>query len=377
MRTLGILTNGGDTCSLNAVIKSVRDNGIDAGYTRILGIQDGYSGIADFKVRLLTWEPVDAHRGGTILRSQRYAPRSDEEKKQFLANLQELEIDALIIIGGDGTLSAARELLDGLGGQAQKVRVLGFPRTIDNDIRTNTFDDGREVALCPGYPSAASKVAQLTRELRTTAMSSSKIFVLEIMGRDAGWLAAAASLGGAEFNLIPEVELLGEQWESFYDRVLKLYSIHGHGIIAVSEGFRINGQQKLDAAFGPRKLGGIGIAVAKRVEHALIERGRHIDVRYQQAGYIPRMGSPTAYDIRLADALGLEIGKMLKDGVTAEIPVPSRVSDSEGLSFDIERMPFRDVSQYFLPDQVFYDRERFCVNESFIGFLDKIIQNGP
>ena len=370
MRTLAILTNGGDTCSLNAVIKSVRDNGIAAGFTRILGFQDGYLGVHERRVKLLTWDPVDANRGGTILRSQRYAPCTNDEKSLFFRGLHDLEVNVLIVIGGDGTLTAAKELV--VWGESAKssIRILGFPRTIDNDIKTGTIHGDHEVALCPGYPSAASKIARLTRALRTTAMSSSKIFILETMGRDAGWLAASASIGGAEFVLVPEVEMGVQDWDRFYDRVVKLYEIHGHVIIAVSEGFRIDGQQQMDAAFGPRKLGGVGILVAKRVERAIADRGCPVEVRYQQAGYIPRMGSPSAFDVDLADALGKEIGVMLKDGSHGQMPVPAQVDQP---ARNIARMSLARVSQYFFPPHDFYDFDRFCVNGLFINFLQKIV----
>jgi 6-phosphofructokinase len=193
------------------------------------------------------------------------------------------------------------------------------------------------------------------------------------MGRDAGWLAASASLGGAEFILVPEVNMDQEDWGRFYDRVLKLYQIHGHVIIAVSEGFRIEGRQQMDAAFGPRKLGGVGVLVAKMVEKAVTDRGHPLEVRYQQAGYIPRMGSPTNYDVQLAGALGNEIGLMLKEECSGEMPVPSRVSGPKEPLSNINRIPLTEVSQCFLSAPDFYDQDRFCVNTSFIGFIRKIV----
>ena len=268
MRTLAILTNGGDTCSLNAVIKTIRDNAIAAGYPRVLGFEDGYQGIMRKSVKLLTWEPIDPHQGGTILRSQRFGAGEDEEKKAVFETLKDLEVDVLVAIGGDGSLTATKELYVWPEAKNYRTRILGFPRTIDNDIRMNTFEGNTEVSLCPGYPSAAMKIARLAKDLRTTAMSTRRIFTIETMGRDAGWLAAAASLGGAEFILIPEVELGEQDWQRFYDRVAKLYQIHGHVIIAVSEGFKLAGEQ-LAAEFGPRKLGGAGVRVAKMVEEGL------------------------------------------------------------------------------------------------------------
>jgi 6-phosphofructokinase len=373
MRTLAILTNGGDTCSLNAAIKSVRDHAIKSGYTRVLGFEDGFQGITRRSVKLLTWEPIDPHQGGTVLCSQRYAPISDDERLAVFRTLDQLEVSVLVVTGGDGSLAAARDLFQWSSEGISDIKVLGFPRTIDNDIRTGTFEGTIEVALCPGYPSAAAKIARFARELRTTAMSSRKVFVVETMGRDAGWLAAAASLGGAELLLVPEVELGADDWQRFYDRVATLHALHGHVIIAVSEGFRIEGCQEMDAAFGPRKLGGIGIKVAKMVEAALQARGLDVGVRYQQTGYIPRMGSPCAYDVELASALGGELGKMLEDGRNGELPVLIRTSAVEEMSANVSSMPLARVEQFFFPAAAFYNPELFCVEHSFIDYMKKFV----
>jgi ATP-dependent phosphofructokinase / diphosphate-dependent phosphofructokinase len=373
MKTLAILTNGGDTCSLNAAIKNIRDHGIAAGYTRILGFEDGYLGVVNKSVKLLTWEPIDPQQGGTILRSQRFAPTSDEERQVVFQNLSDMEVSALVVIGGDGTLAATKALWQSGDPKRFGVRILGFPRTIDNDIRTNTFEGETEVAICPGYPSAAIKIARLTRELRTTAMSSRKIFVLETMGRDAGWLAAATSLGGAEFVLIPEIEFKEDDWNRFYERAAKLYAFHGHVIIGVSEGFRIGGIQEMDAAFGPRKLGGVGVKVAKMVEEGIQKLGLNVAVRYQQAGYIPRMGAPCPYDIEFASVLGAEIGAMLEDGSNGELPVSTIVPTMKHIGEGISRIPLSKVEQFFLPATKFYDFDTFSITDSFIDLMKKFV----
>ena len=374
MRTLAILTNGGDTCSLNAVIKSIRDNAIAAGYPRVLGFEDGYLGIKNRLVKLLTWEPIDPLQGGTILRSQRYGARTDAEKRTVFQTLKELDIDVLVAIGGDGSLTATRELYMWPEGKDFSTRILGFPRTIDNDIRTHTFDGSTEVSLCPGYPSAALKIARLAKDLRTTAMSTRRIFTIEVMGRDAGWLAAAASLGGAEFVLIPEVELDDQGWQKFYERVVTLYNLHKHVIIAVSEGFKLGGKQEKDAEFGPRKLGGAGVKVAKMVEDGLKAKGVSVEVRCQHADYIPRMGSPSSYDVRLAELLGTEIRKMLDEGSNGEMPVPTQATDMAHLDHcAVSRIPLSRIGQLFLPEREFYDSDSFCVTDQFIDFLKKMV----
>jgi ATP-dependent phosphofructokinase / diphosphate-dependent phosphofructokinase len=373
MRTLAILTNGGDTCSLNAAIKSIRDQAISAGFTRVLGFEEGFRGVIGRQVKLITWQPIDPLQGGTILCSQRYAPVSDEAKHAVFTTLADLEVEVLIVIGGDGSLAAARDLHLWSEATGARTHVLGFPRTIDNDIRTATVDENNvEVALCPGYPSAALKIARFAKDLRTVAMSSRKIFVMETMGRDAGWLAAAASLGGAELILIPEVELASHDWRRLHERVAKLYSLHGHVIVAVSEGFKIDGCQEMDESFGPRKLGGIGIKVAKLIEAASKDQSNAPGVRYQQLGYIPRMGGPSAYDVELASALAAEIGAMLRDGRKGELPVPARVAPIDSIPEQITSIPLTKVGQFFFPATTFYNAEHFCINGPFIKFLQRL-----
>jgi len=228
MRTVAIITNGGDTASLNAGIDSIRRNAIAAGYPRVLGFTDGFHGVRTKAVRLLTQDPIDPNIGGTTLRSLRYAPKTDRQMKEIYDALKILEVDALVVIGGDGSLSATRDLTSWPKASKYSVRILGYPRTIDNDISTNTYLGSTEVALCTGFPSAAAKIAKVAKDLRVTARSTQRIFTLETMGRNAGWLAAAACIGGAEFALIPEVELNKDDWDRFFDRVIELYNLHGH-----------------------------------------------------------------------------------------------------------------------------------------------------
>lgn len=375
MRTLALLTNGGDTCSLNAVIKSIRDNALASGYTRVLAFKGGFEGILNNDVEQLTWFPIDPHQGGTILRSQRYAPKSDEERKQILEKLLELEVDTLVVIGGDGTLRATRDLYEWSSRHNYSLRLLGFPRTIDNDINTMTYDGQTQVALCPGYPSAALKIARLTRALRTTAMSASKVFILETMGREAGWLAASSSLGGAELILIPEYELTTDDWERFYERVASFYKHQGHLIIGVSEGIKIDGKEITDAAMGPRRLGGVGIEIALRLKEGLARVFRKTsfeDIRYQQAGYIPRMGEPSQFDLQLAEALGSAISRMLEDNRTGEFPVPSQLVAGNQLKDRIKSLPLSKVEKSSFPLESFYDDQRFCLASGAVDFLRKI-----
>lgn len=377
MRTLALLTNGGDTCSLNAVIKSIRDNALSAGYTSVLAFKGGFQGIVKNSIKQLTWAPIDPEQGGTILRSQRYAPRGNSEKQEIIEKLLELEIDTLVVIGGDGTLSATRELYNYIKSNKYPLYILGFPRTIDNDIKTTTYDGQVEVALCPGFPSAALKIARLTSALRTTAISSSKIFILETMGRDSGWLASACILGGAELVLIPEYKLLEEDWERLYERVARFYRSQGHVIIGVSEGIEIEGKQVMDAAMGPRRLGGVGVDIAHRIQAGLAKLlgEDKFEIRYQQAGYIPRMGEPSKYDLYLANALGTAIGYALEEKRSGEFPVISQVVNENELINKIKYLHLSKIEKSYFPINSFYTKDKFCLTHAAIDFFRKIIDS--
>lgn len=341
---------------------------------RILGFKDGYQGVLDNSVELLTWTHIDPTQGGTILRSLRYAPRTDEERQMILDRLRELEVDTFVAIGGDGSLAATKALNDYASTSRVPINILGFPRTIDNDIRTETLEGDTELALCPGYPSAALKTAKLTTALRTTAMSSKKIFVLETMGRDSGWLAAACALGGAELILLPEYNLTEDDWQRCSERVARFYRDQGHVIIGVSEGIFLEGEQIMDAAMGPRRLGGVGVDVAKKLKDYLEKiLGRDsFGIRYQQAGYSPRMGRPSKYDLDLASALGQQIRSMLRDDRSGEFPVVSQLVDRSRLAEHLASRPLGQIEKSRFPTSTFYDSERFCLERPAIDFLQTI-----
>ena len=158
---------------------------------------------------------------------------------QILRNFARYKIDVLVTIGGDDTNGAAKKLYETEG-----IPVIGFPKTIDNDLRTHTIfhHQGKEIesVLCPGFPSAAMTVAGLTAGLRTTAESHSRIIVMEVMGRDAGWLTGAASFGGAKLGLIPEVEITRERKEKLFAAIKEAYlnSKKKCLVIPVPEGVR-------------------------------------------------------------------------------------------------------------------------------------------
>ncbi len=292
--TIGILTGGGDCPGLNAVIRAVVRRADSLGY-RVLGIKNGWQGLVKSMAEPLSLLSVSGilPRGGTILGTSRTNPlKSEEEKKKLLRNLKRLKIDYLIAVGGEDTLGVARYLV------TQRVKVVGVPKTIDNDV------SGTDQTF--GFDTAVSIVTEAIDRLHTTAEAHQRVMVVEVMGRHTGWIATVGGLaGGADCVLIPERPLT---IEVICDILAKR---HARGrtfsIVVVAEGFRLAGDshlvtkdQKLDQ-FGHVHLGGIGEVIARE-----IEKRTGFETRVTVLGHIQRGGSPTAFDRVLGTRYGIK-----------------------------------------------------------------------
>ena len=192
---VAVLTGGGDCPGLNAAIRAVARSCFAEEWT-VLGIKNGWAGLlGEGEIEELSRKDVSGilHLGGTILGTSRTNPlKKDADMDAVVANLKRYEIDALVAIGGDDTLSVAQGLYD----RGQKV--VGVPKTIDNDLSDTDY--------CIGFDSAVQVVMEALDRLHTTASSNHRVLVVEVMGRDAGWLAVEGGLaGGADLILIPEV----------------------------------------------------------------------------------------------------------------------------------------------------------------------------
>ncbi|TKJ38742.1 MAG: hypothetical protein CEE38_03295 [Planctomycetes bacterium B3_Pla] len=303
MKTLAILTNGGDSCALNASIRSMRDSAYEAGYKKIYGIRRGYQGLLDGWIDDITGREIDVRIGGSCLGSMRTSPTrvsrggSSAEKQYEIDEdvcltmaccLSDFKIDVLVVVGGDGTLQSTKMFQTWVqenknSKQFRPFEIMGFLKTIDNDIRTFTSFEGVEMALCPGYPSAVRKIIDSVEALRVTARTAERAFAIEIMGRDAGWLAAAATFGGAEILLVPEhpkyyedhvIENIDSEdkkkvasetlMQDLASEIAYFYGKNRNVLIAVGEGFEprvgIMAQQEfvrvLKDLYGPRKKAG-------------------------------------------------------------------------------------------------------------------------
>jgi phosphofructokinase-like protein len=320
---LGVLTAGGDCPGLNAVIRAVVRKGIVNHGDEVIGFRDGWAGVVEGRSQPLEIADLRGFlpRGGTMLGTSRANPfLITDGPQRVLETVAEQRIDALVAIGGEGSLGCAHDV-GKLG-----VPVVGVPKTIDNDLHGTEFTFG--------FHTAVQIATDAIDRLHTTAESHDRVMVVEVMGRHVGWIATYAGLaGGATAILIPEREFdLREVADHIHDR-------HARGryasIVVVAEGARPK-PGTLDLAperhdeWGHVVLGGIGNLVA-----AELERLTSFETRVTILGHVQRGGSPTAYDRVLSTRFGTAAVDAAHDGAFGTM-----VALRHG---DIVRVPLEEV----------------------------------
>jgi ATP-dependent phosphofructokinase / diphosphate-dependent phosphofructokinase len=302
VKRIGILTGGGDCPGLNAVIRGVTKPAQDYGMT-VFGITDGFEGLVEGKAKELKNDDVSGilARGGTILGSSNkgdpfHWPVEREGKIEIfdktedaLKNYEAWNLDAVIAIGGDGTMHICNKL------SKMGMNIIGVPKTIDNDLEATdmTF----------GHDSAVYVVMWALDRLHTTASSHHRVIVVEVMGRYAGWIALNGGLaGGADIILIPEIPF---SWEKIYNKI-KERELRGKkfSLVCVAEGAKSEDGGMVVKAHDlkrhdPNQLGGIGEVVASKIQQ---NTGR--ETRVTVLGHLQRGGSPTPYDRILSTKFG-------------------------------------------------------------------------
>jgi len=307
---IGVLTGGGDCGGLNAAIRAVVIRAAHAGH-QVIGVYDGWAGMVEGRGAPLTVKEVAGivGLGGTILGSSRTNPEKvDNGMERVAQNFQTLGLDALVAIGGDDTLSVAAKLVD------RGLHVVGVPKTMDNDL--NATD------ACIGFDTAVERVATACDMLRTTADSHHRIIVLEVMGRDAGWVATEGGLaGGADIILVPE------QNSKLDDLAARLTRHRDAGysssLVVVAEGATIEGLPAQEAtgqvdAFGHPQL--VTRAVGEQLANHLGKLTK-IDARAMTLGHLQRGGAPTAFDRILGARTGAAAVDLVLSGDFGKVPV--------------------------------------------------------
>ncbi len=297
---IGILNGGGDCAGLNAVTRAVVRKSEELGY-EVIGIKHGWAGLLNVDTLPLRWSDVAdiIKLGGTILHTTRTNPFSRKDGPETVfTNAKKLGLDAVIAVGGEDTLSVAAKLAQ-VG-----LRVVGVPKTIDNDIV--------DTDLTFGFDSAVNVTVDAIDRIQTTGESHDRIMIVEVMGRHAGWIAAYAGIAsGANLILVPEDPFDLDEISSF------LRNRHESGatasVIVVGEGCSLKGAPPGDPTkvdeFGHPRLGGIGELLARE-----IEKRTGIETRAVVLGHVVRGGAPSAYDRILATRLGVAAVETVKDG---------------------------------------------------------------
>lgn len=330
---IGILTGGGDCPGLNAVIRAIVRKGIFHHNDEFVGFMEGWRGVLENMQRPLDLEAVKGilPQGGTILRTSRTNPAKKENGlERCIENLKANGVEALIALGGDDTQSVSLKLFE------RGVKAVAVPKTIDNDL------SGTD--LCFGFDTAVSIATEAIDRVHTTAEAHNRVIVVEVMGRDSGWIALYSGVaGGADVILIPEQPFdIGEIADTIKTR-------HDRGryfsIVVVAEGAKLanrsaeNERRKVDE-FGHVRLGGIGNSLA-----AEIESRTGFETRAVVLGHIQRGGSPTAFDRMLATRYGIgaidlvhqgKFGRMvaLKGNDITSVPIADAISRTRYLSQD-------------------------------------------
>jgi 6-phosphofructokinase 1 len=273
IKSIGVLTSGGDAPGMNAAIRAVTRAGISNGM-RVYGIYRGYKGLISDEIAEFKTNSVSniIQRGGTILKTARSEEfKTVEGRRLAYENIQKHGIEALIVIGGDGSLTGA-----GIFANEYNIPVVGLPGTIDNDL------NGTDTTI--GYDTALNTIMQSMDKIRDTATSHERLFFVEVMGRNCGYLALNSAIAsGAEAAIIPEISIEKDQLAEL-----------------IEQGFRKSKNSSMVLVTESEVTGG-AIKLAERVKTEYPQ----YDVRVSILGHLQRGGSPTAQDRILASRMGI------------------------------------------------------------------------
>ncbi len=303
-KKIGLLTGGGDCPGLNPAIRGAVIQALELDY-ECWGLEEGWKGLIEGNARKLTLEDVEGivGQGGTILGTSRTNPfKKEKGVEKALATLQSLNLYSLIAMGGEDTLGVAQRLY-----AEHQVKVVGVPKTMDNDLSATDYTFG--------FDTATSIAVDAAERLIDTGKSHRRVMVLEVMGREAGWVALFTGIAsGADYIAIPEKSF---DEKEMLDQVKTAYARKKHALVVVSEALKFsksasNGigvPEKDDFGHALLKEQGTGDTVAK-----MIEKGTGIETRASVIGHVQRGGKPTLFDRMLATRVGVKAAQMTHAG---------------------------------------------------------------
>lgn len=319
IRRIGVLSGGGDCPGINAVIRAVAKTAMLKYNWEVFGIFDGFEGAINRQGVLLSFNDLSniLSLGGTILGTSNKADpyawvdmvespngKKRDVSKRTIQNIRDWGIDALVVIGGDGTSMIARRIM------SDGVPVVVVPKTIDNDVH------GTDVTF--GFDTAVSTVTEAIDRIHTTAQSHSRVMVVEVMGRYAGWIALAGGLaGGGDVILIPEIPY---DMDVVAEAVLERKKFGKRfSIVVVAEGAHERGKKQVVSKIvkgspEPKRLGGIGAKVADDIEQLT-----QIPSRVTVLGHLQRGGTPTAFDRIISSEYGVKAVELIAQGIFGQM----------------------------------------------------------
>ena len=369
-KRFGILTGGGDVPPLNAVIysanKAANENNIE-----LIGFKYGWQGLLKEDYVEISKLNINPYIGGTILKSSRVnLAKVADGAKNVISSLEKLNIDGLIVIGGDDTLSNAFYLTN--------LPIILISKTIDNDVGLFT-EEGIVNHFTLGYPTAAGKIASyvsLNEGLRTTAYSHERIIIVESMGMHAGWLAISSALGNPDFIIIPEFPL---NYEQFKEKVKERYIRNKNVIVVIAEGSRWNNNNHISAdesdkdSFGHPKFKGASEVLAKRLKEDLKPYFDTRNINSVNPSYLYRSGRPNELDFSTAIKLGREAIKYLNNKPDHPVFLITEKRDEDFIigSYSIAKLNNIEYFHRYVNDE-FYNSDILNATDSAREYLSTI-----
>jgi 6-phosphofructokinase len=377
-RRIAILTGGGDVQPLNALIASANETARQE-KIELLGFLHGWQGVLEKSFIKLSNKNIPKEIGGTILRSSRLNVATVDQGTSLIRNnLAELDIEGLIVVGGEDTLSNSFLLQD-------------FPqvlisKTIDNDVwkllrHKSTFSMADMINYFTlGHPSAAQKISSfvsLQEGVRTTAYSHERIIVVESMGMHAGWLALSSCMGNPDFIIVPEFPL---KYEVLLQKVADRYKRNRHVIIVVAEGARWEdgSYMSADAAekddFGHPRFKGAAAILSSKIKLDLKDRFDTRNVNSVNPSYIYRSGHPCNLDLQCGSLLGKKAVQYLKAGFKESVFIVLNYKNGKNSTQNIALNSISNIEQFhrFLDDRM-YNPDELCATHATRRYLKTII----